>query len=891
MDVSTAPPLKDDATLFPEDYQQRMRWGTYRPGVYFGIKGRHPGSLLFGLAWGSADGKKLRHNCQSGELEAFSWLEHDGETYGLEEIEDKDLQLKLRTTFVKDAERPDRAWHARIDAEPLVAEPAKKRPVSLFVYLGAEAEGDLLRERPRGDAPKWTLEEDGSWTGSVTLTGHDPVQGPFAATVVFRLGAGAAGVNGTAPTAWRRAAAQVAAERAGGTEQATTGVWNAEEHIRRHLRRAKEPKKPKEPREPKEHKPPPYAVLPDKALAGPANWWAAQLLARPSAAPRIEVHVTFGNKGEPSEREQPAAELGAELDMLAASASREFGERLSATFPLKAPFHSPAHRSAAAVAVSGLLGGLGHFRGRLLARQAPSSEELERLPEASLFSGVPSRSFFPRGFLWDEGFHGLLLVRWQPRVFLDVLAHWLELQQRSGWVPREVPLGAEQEARVPPQFLAQDPGVANPPSLLLPLAWLVGIAVGPESPAAGALASRARLGSVAELRQLVVGFGTAALPRLAAWYGFLSRSQKSSHKGGCFRWAGRSAAHCLASGLDDYPRGLLVNEDECHLDLHAWMALFSGTIAALCQQLGESARPASWQAVCQQPDWPGRARALNASLYELFAPEGKPSEPLADYLGRQPVSANGQALVVPPWRTDGRCGPEFPSGRRPGECDPYGGAPCCSPSGWCGGSPEFCDCPGCRHARKLEERKDMFSSAQPSHSPHLGYVSLFPALLGLMPWEHQRARKLLEALQPVEEPTRKGKRTGTLWSAHGVMSLSAGDPLFRQGEDYWRGKVWANLNYLTISALARPVPPGSPVAELVRRAHESLRTGFVGAVLGALERQRFFFENFDPATGEGRGVGPFTGWTTLVVLVMADEPISLDLAQLLRPGKAGAAEL
>ena len=58
-------------------------------------------------------------------------------------------------------------------------------------------------------------------------------------------------------------------------------------------------------------------------------------------------------------------------------------------------------------AQSNLLGGLGYFAGRVEIKPVPGAEGGGGGPSfaSALFSATPSRSFFPRGFAWDEGFH------------------------------------------------------------------------------------------------------------------------------------------------------------------------------------------------------------------------------------------------------------------------------------------------------------------------------------------------------------------------------------------------------------------------------------------------------------------------------------------------------
>jgi hypothetical protein len=97
-------------------------WGTYRPNLYFGTRAKAPNSPLFGMMWW--DGGEfeqldnIRHDAENRDgLEKFGYLEHNGDTYGKQELLDSRTGINLTTWFVQD-ELDRSQWMARVQGEP-----------------------------------------------------------------------------------------------------------------------------------------------------------------------------------------------------------------------------------------------------------------------------------------------------------------------------------------------------------------------------------------------------------------------------------------------------------------------------------------------------------------------------------------------------------------------------------------------------------------------------------------------------------------------------------------------------------------------------------------------------------------------------------------------------
>ncbi|XP_045540902.1 mannosyl-oligosaccharide glucosidase [Papilio machaon] len=721
----------------PERY-----WGTYRPGVYFGFKSREPRSPVFGLMWYEIGDthKGIRHWCdQNDNLMSYGWLRHDGLSFGEQLIMDKPLNIV--TSFIKTPGGENGGhWTARIN----VTSKHNTKTVLGLVWYGA------LDESLGPAAPHSRL-----WMENGAMLGHTPQLHNFRLNFLHE--------GKLYHTSYSEAIAP--------------GLHVLKEKFYSLLKPSKERygsigQLPILQRDPK---------LNDQDVY--ANFVPVQMIVETP----FYLDVVYTTEDLPTPP-MKGVEYTNEMEMNRMRFDFEFDKK----FKLEEKY-AELDVIIARAAFSNMIGGIGYFYG---AGRVKSPHTSEPVPywRAPLYTAVPSRSFFPRGFLWDEGFHGLLIGRWSPEIQMDIAAHWLDLINVEGWIPREQILGVEAIARVPKEFIVQSNAAANPPMLLVQLAQLVR-----NNP------------QLFEPGQKLRGTLDRMFPRLQAWYQWFQTTQKGEEPT-AYRWRGREDdglqlnPKTLTSGLDDYPRASHPSDIERHVDLRCWMYAAADAMATIASHLHRDTT--KFEATRDQL---GDEELLNelhwSSSTQTYADYGLHTDGVR--LVRQPAkSPNEQSRVV--------------------------------------------------RSVSVPPQPKLVTSA-------FGYVSLFPMLLMVLKPESPKLGKILEDLDKPE----------LLWSKYGLRSLSKSSPLYMKRNTehdppYWRGQVWLNINYLALRALKHYSQAGT-YAKRAADLHNRLRDNVVRNVLAEYKRNGYLWEQYSGEDGKGSGCKPFTGWTALVVLIMAGE--------------------
>ncbi|KAI4175474.1 MAG: hypothetical protein LQ343_001674 [Gyalolechia ehrenbergii] len=493
------------------------------------------------------------------------------------------------------------------------------------------------------------------------------------------------------------------------------------------------------------------------------------------------------------------------------SVTDSFADRFSKVLAPKAPFNKSKYTAFARSMFSNLIGGIGYFHGDAIvdrsyapeyeeenegfweetaeARQRQGAVKLEG--PAELYTSIPSRPFFPRGFLWDEGFHLIPVADWDMDLTLDIVKSWFSLMDEDGWIGREQILGQEARSKVPLEFQVQYPHYANPPTLFLIFDALID-KLRSGAPFEGSTDPLESIRSAHLQRpENAKDYLRNLYPLLKRHYFWFRKTQWGDVKSydreafstkEAYRWRGRNPTHVLTSGLDDYLRPQPPHPGELHTDLISWMGMMTRSMRRIAETIGESD---------DAKEYRGYETAIVRNIDDLH---------------------------------------------------------------WDDKAQTYCDA-------TVDDYEESV------HVCHKGYISIFPFLTGLLPADSPRLGAILDMISDPEE----------MWSPYGLRSLSLSSPNYGTGENYWRSPVWINMNYLAVKALLLTLlsnlqdlsqSPG-PHQQRASKLYTSLRSNLVENVFKEWERTGFAWEQYNPETGEGQRTQHFTGWTSLVVKIMA----------------------
>lgn len=146
-----------------------------------------------------------------------------------------------------------------------------------------------------------------------------------------------------------------------------------------------------------------------------------------------------------------------------------------------------------------------------------------------------------------------------------------------------------------------------------------------------------------------------------------------------------------------------------------------------------------------------------------------------------------------------------------------------------------------------------------------GYVSLFPFFLQILKPDSPKLENILTNIRKPE----------LLWTNFGLRSLSKSSPLYMKRNTehdppYWRGQIWINMNFLAVRSLFYYSSVDGPYKLLAKKIYKELRDNVINNVINQYYKSGYLWEQYNDKTGEGSGCRPFTGWTALTVLLMAE---------------------
>ncbi|KAG1883181.1 glycoside hydrolase [Suillus subluteus] len=788
-------------TLLPLVYSnfvnntENLLWGAYRPNLYFGLRPRLPQSLMTGLVWFGTQNyqsiAKARHACDQGDgLDSYTWTHFDPRQGGVQILQDSQNNVEITTELLKvPGGSHGGGWVARIKGTPI--NPMYPSRISTIFYLGLEGLGGL---------DMVTDESENGIDGPVEFSGTTPDLGDFTIRIVD------APDNEAVTTGPH---SEVFEERLGKTHLAGLRLppgqlWTAKDYIIQSIVDRASPIVEKY--RAAEQAPDPSFILqlPDDILTA-SNLFAVQK----SFEGEFQFDVFFESAS--ANQMFDASTIDKGIAAIVAS----FDSRFEETFPVPSSYAAndvTRLKSFSKAITSNLFGGIGYFYGTSIvdkgfAYEWDQDDEIDdeddeqngaRLTEPrALLTATPSRSFFPRGFYWDEGFHLLHIGAWDPELSLEILKDWIKLIDDNGWVAREQILGEEARSRVPAQFQTQVPTFANPPTLTMAVTAIIkqfnaahdgpsaadlgmDYDMGGQMPLTGNPESTAALDRAAV--QSILRDMYKPLKRHYEWFRRTQRGQikqygrRARSRAEGYRWRGRSEAHVLTSGMDDYPRGP-PHAGELHLDLISWMGFFTRTMKDFAQFIDEEEDAASFAEI---------ELAIINNIDDLH---------------------------------------------------------------WDEENEMYCDV-------------GIDSDDESTHICHAGYVSLFPFMLSLLPPDSPHLGPILDMLRDPEQ----------LWSEYGIRSLSKSHAEFGQGENYWKGPIWVQINYMVLGALHNTYArEEGPFQERAREIYEELRRNVVNNVFKEYQRTGYVWEQYDALTGEGRRSHPFTGWTSLITLILAEK--------------------